>query len=62
MGHFRFAMDKFEEGKRAIRAAEDLKPEEEMLIPLSNALYIEGTIDNIKDVDNLVYVRVKRHI
>jgi prefoldin subunit 5 len=40
MNQFRFAMDKYDEGKRSIKAAEDCKDNEEMLIPLSNSLYI----------------------
>ena len=50
MSQFRYAQEKYEEGKRALKAAEDCKAEEEMLIPLSNALYVEGNMDNIKDV------------
>ena len=40
MSQFRFAMDKYEEGIRAIKASKECKENEEMLLPLSNALYI----------------------
>ena len=50
MNQFRYAQEKYEEGKRALKAAEDLKPEENMLLPLSNALYIQGSIDNVVNV------------
>ena len=48
MSQFRYAMEKYEEGRRAIKAAEDCRHEEEMLIPLSGSLYIEGCLANAK--------------
>lgn len=43
-------MEKYEEGRRAIKAAEDCRDNEEMLIPLSTSLFIEGTLANTKEV------------
>lgn len=50
MGQFRFAMEKYQEGRRAIKAAEDCHQDEQMLIPLSGSLYIEGTLANANNV------------
>ena len=56
MQQFRYAIERFEEGKRSIKAAEELKNNEEMLIPLSNALYIEGVLDNLNSkVNNISF-------
>jgi hypothetical protein len=46
MNQLRFALEKYEEGKRSIRAVEECKEDEELLMPLSNSLYIQGYLNN----------------
>lgn len=50
MNQLRFALEKYEEGKRSIRAVEECKDEEELLMPLSNSLYIQGYLNNRANV------------
>jgi prefoldin subunit 5 len=51
MNQLRFALEKYEEGKRSIRAVEECKDDEELLMPLSNSLYIQGYLNNRANVD-----------
>jgi hypothetical protein len=46
MNQLRFALDKYEEGKRSIKAVEECKEDEELLMPLSHSLYIQGYLNN----------------
>ena len=50
MNQLRFALEKYEEGKRSIKAVEECKQEEQLLMPLSNSLYIQGTLNNHNNV------------
>ena len=46
MNQLRFALEKYEEGKRSIKAVEECQSDEQLLMPLSNSLYIMGTLNN----------------
>lgn len=50
LGQFRFAFQKFEECKGIIANAEAARPTDEILLPLSNSLFIPGHLDNERDV------------
>lgn len=54
LSQFRFAYQKYEESKGAVQATEDSDPNSELLIPLSNSLYIHGQLDNVRDVALLI--------
>lgn len=50
LGQLKFAYDRYEESKSTIQAAEKTTPDDEILIPLSNSLYVPGFMDNERDV------------
>lgn len=50
LNQLRFALDKYEEGKRSIKAVEETGEKEEVLMPLSNSLYVEGYLTNKQNV------------
>lgn len=60
MNQLRFALEKYEEGKRSIRAVEECREEEELLMPLSNSLYIQGYLNNRSKVPSH-QCRMKRY-
>lgn len=53
LSQFRFAYQKYEESKSAIQTTEESDQNSELLIPLSNSLYIHGQLDNVRDVRSL---------
>lgn len=59
LNQLRFALDKYEEGKRSIKALEETDDKEELLMPLSSSLYIEGFLNNRKNVP-LARLRTKK--
>ncbi len=40
LNQLKFALDKYEEGKRSIKAIDEVDPNQEMLMPLSSSLYV----------------------
>ena len=50
LGQLKFAYERYEESKATILAAEKVSQDDEILIPLSNSLYVPGQIDNERDV------------
>lgn len=61
MNQLKFALEKYEEGKRSIRAIEECKEDEELMMPLSNSLYINGFLNNKRNV-SYILPRIKRCI
>lgn len=50
MNQLKFALEKYEEGKRSIKAVEECNDSESILMPLSNSLYIQGHLNNTQNV------------
>jgi hypothetical protein len=59
MNQLRFALEKYEEGKRSIRAIEECREDEELLMPLSNSLYIQGYLNNRGKVYSVLYRTIR---
>lgn len=52
MSQFRFAYQKYEESKGVIKSTDQSSEKDEILIPLSNSLFIPGHLDNVRNVTN----------